>query len=158
MGFKPNNLKPGLALVGIIFLTGAVLHKTQPPAARSNSHLTVPALTYARMDVPPLATKGSFLDGINMSLDPPVVIRDPDPDRASLTFQSDLPAGSFDQLPARLGDPTKSVFTVTNRQLNYKIFGSGDFALKLNLTPAYPRPEAAIPTGLDPGFGISLKF
>jgi len=32
------------------------------------------------------------------------------------------------------------------------------FALPANQTTAYPYPEASIPTGLDPGFGISIKF
>jgi hypothetical protein len=47
---------------------------------------------------------------------------------------------------------------VADRQLNYELYGSEGFAFKLSLKPENPNPEAAIPTGLDPGFGISLKF
>jgi hypothetical protein len=47
---------------------------------------------------------------------------------------------------------------VVDRKLNYELFGSEGFALKLNLEPAYPNPEALIPTRLDPGFGVSIKF
>jgi hypothetical protein len=108
--------------------------------------------------VPHPATNSGFLDDITLSFDPPVIIHDPDLDRASLNLQRDLPSGSFDRLQPRSGDATKHALTVADRQLNYELFGSEGFAFKLNLKPAYPNPAAAIPTGLDPGFGISLKF
>jgi hypothetical protein len=161
MGFKLINLKRCLAFVGlfgIILLMGAILHVKQPPAATSQSHLITPELTYARMDPPYPATNSGFLDNITLSLDPPVTIHDPDLDRASLNLQRDLPAGQFAELQPRPGDATKHALTVADRQLNYELFGSEDFAFKLSLKPAYPNPAAAIPTGLDPGFGISLKF
>jgi hypothetical protein len=161
MGFKLINLKRCLALVGlfgIILLMGAILHVKQPPAATSQSHLITPELTYARMDVPHPATNSGFLDNITLSLEPPVIIHDPDLDRASLNLQRDLPSGNFGRLQPRSGDATKHALTVADRQLNYELFGSEGFAFKLSLKPAYPNPAAAIPTGLDPGFGISLKF
>ena len=161
MGFKLINLKRCLALVGlfgIILLMGAILHVKQPPAATSQSHFTLPELTYAKMETPHPATNSGFLDDINISLDPPVIFHDPDPYHASLNFQRDLPSGSFDKLPPRPGDTTRPTFTVADRKLNYELFGSEGFAFKLSLKPAYPNPAAAIPTGLDPGFGISLKF
>ena len=161
MGFKLINLKRCLALVGlvgIILLMGAILHVKQPPAATSQSHLTTPELTYARMDPPHPATNSGFLDDIKISFDPPVTIHDPDLDHASLNLQRDLPSGSYDQLQSRSGNTTKHALTVADRQLNYELLDSEGFALKLNLKPAYPNPAAAIPTGLDPGFGISLKF
>jgi hypothetical protein len=147
-----------VGLVGIILLMGAILHVKQLPAATSQSHLTTPELTYAKMDLPYPATNSGFLDDIKISFDPPVTNHDPDLDHASLNLQRDLPSGSFDKLQPRPGDATKRALTVADRQLNYKLFGSEGFALKLNLKPAYPNPVAAIPTGLDPGFGISLKF
>jgi len=161
MGFELINLKRCLALAGlvvIILLTGAMLQVKQPPAATSQSHLTTPELTYARMDRPRPATNSGFLDDIKISFDPPAPIRDSDLDHASLNLQRDLPSGSFDKIQPRPGDTTKRALTVANRQLNYELLGSEGFALKLNLKPAYPNPEATIPTGLDPGFGISLKF
>jgi hypothetical protein len=161
MGFKLINLKRCLALVGlfgIILLMGAILHVKEPPAATSQSHLITPELTYARMDVPHPATNSGFLDNITLSLEPPVIIHDPDLDRASLNLQRDLPSGNFGRLQPRSGDATKHALTVADRQLNYELFGSEGFAFKLSLKPAYPNPAAAIPTGLDPGFGISLKF
>jgi hypothetical protein len=161
MEFKLINLKRCLAiagLVGIILLMGAILHVKQPPAATSQSHLIIPELTYARMDPPHPATNSGFLDNINLSLEPPVIIHDPDLDRASLNLQRDLPSGSFGKLQPGPGDATKHALTVADRQLNYELFGSEDFAFKLSLKPAYPNPAAAIPTGLDPGFGINLKF
>ena len=161
MGFKLINLKRCLALVGlfgIILLMGAILHVKQPSAATSQSPLTTPELTYAKMDLPHPATNSGFLDDIKISFDPPVTIHDPDLDHASLNLQRDLPSGSFDQLQSRSGNTTKHALTVADRQLNYELLDSEGFALKLNLKPAYPNPAAAIPTGLDPGFGISLKF
>ena len=160
MGFKLINLKRCLALVGlfgIILLMGAILHVKQPPAATSQSHFTTPELAYDRIDPPHPATNSGFLDNINLSLDPPVTIHDPDPNHASLNFQGDIPLGSFDQLQPRPGDTTKPTLTVADKKLNYELYGSEGFAFKLNLKPAYPNP-AALPTGLDPGFGINLKF
>jgi hypothetical protein len=163
MGSKLINLKRCLTLVGlvgIILLIGAILHVKQPPAATSQNHFTVPELTYAKLNVPHPATNSGFLDGIRISFDPPpVIIRDPDLNRASLNVQSDLPSGSYDQLQPRSGNnTTKHAVTVADRQLNYELYSSEGFAFKLNLKPAYPNPAAALPTGLDPGFGISLKF
>jgi hypothetical protein len=161
MGFQLINLKHCLVfggLVGIILPMGAILHVKPPPAPTSQSHLIAPELTYASMDLPHPATNSGFLDDIKISFDPPVTIHDPDLDHASLNFQRDLPSGSFDQLQPRRGDATKRALTVADRQLNYELFGSEGFALKLNLKPAYPNPEAAIPTGLAPGFGVSIKF
>lgn len=161
MGFKLINLKRCLAfvgLVGIILPMLAILHVKQPPAATSQSHFTVPELTCAKMDLPHPATNSGFLDNINLSLDPPVIIHDPDTHHASLNFQSDLPSEHFAGLQPRPGNTTKRALTVADRQLNYELYGSEGFAFKLNLKPAYSNPEAALPTGLDPGFGISLKF
>ena len=162
MGFKMINLKRCLAfvgLVGIILPMGAILHVKPPPAATSQSPLTMPELTYARLDLPHPATNSGSLNGIKISFDPPpVTIHDPDLDRASLNFQRDLPSGSFHQLQPRPGVSMKRALTVADRKLDYELYGSEGFAFKLNLKPAYPNPEAAIPTGLDPGFGISLKF
>jgi hypothetical protein len=158
MRFKLINLKACLALIGIVLLMGAILHGKKPPAATSQSRFTTPELTYAEINPPHRATNGGFLDDINLSLDSPMKIHDPDFNRASLNLQRDLPPGSFDRLQHRRGDATKPAFTVAGRKLNYELFGSENFALKLNFEPAYPNREAAIPTGLDPGFGISLKF
>jgi hypothetical protein len=162
MGFKLINLKRCLALVGlvgIILLMGAILPVKQPPAATSQSPLTIPELTYARMDLPHPVTNSGFLDGITLSFDPPpVTIHDPDLDRTSLNFQRDLPSGSLDKLQPRPGNTTKPALTVADQKLYYEFYGSEGFAFQLNLKPAYPNPEAAVPTGLDPGFGVSLKF
>ena len=161
MGFKLIHMKRCLAfvgLVGIIMLMGAILHVQKPPAATSQSHFTTPELTCAKMETPHPATNSGFLDSIQISLDPPVKFHDPDPYRASLNLQRDLPSGSFAGLQARPGDATKPTLTVADRKLNYELLDSEGFALKLNLEPAYPYPEATIPTGLDPGFGVSIKF
>ena len=94
------HLKPCLALVGIVFLLGAVLHEPKLPVTTSKSHFTAPELTYARMERPYPATNSGFLDGINLSLDPPIEIPAPDLNDASLNFQRDLPPGGFDSVRA----------------------------------------------------------
>ena len=158
MGLKRNNLRQCLALAGLAFLTGATLPRQKLPNAAGNSHLTAPELTYARMDIPPSATNGGFLDDISLSLDPPVEIPVTDFNDARLNLLSDLPAGSFDPLQPRPDEIAPRTLTVADRRLNYQLYGSGGFAVKLNLEPAYPYPQALMPTRLDPGFGISLKF
>ena len=158
MWFKLIYMKQCLALAGVIFVMGAGLPVKQPKAATSQSHITAPELTYARMNVPPTAMDGGFLDNICLSLDPPKEIHDPDPHRARLGFQNDLPPESFDKLQPRPGNTPKPGLTVADQKLNYELFDSEGFALKLNLAPAYPYPEALMPTRLDPGFGISIKF
>ena len=162
MGFKLINLKQCLVLVvvlvGIILLVGTIRHEQKPPTATGKSHFTTPILTYARMALPQPATNSGFLDNINLSFDPQVKIHDPDPYLARLNFQSDLPSGSFDKLQPGLGNATKSRLTVADRRLNYELFNSGSFVFKVNLKPGYSYPEALIPTRLDPGLDISIKF
>jgi len=157
MAYKGSTLKRCLALTGVIFLTGTILHEKKPAAA-SDSRLTVPELTYAWVDIPQPATNRGFLDNVNLSLESPVKMRDPDPDHAGSIFRRDLPSGNFDRLQTKLGDATKPAFTMTNRELSYKLFGSGGFAFKLNLKPAYSNPEVLAPMRVDSGFGISIKF
>jgi len=158
MGFKLVNLKQCLALSGAALLMVAIGQEKKLPAATSRSRFTSPHLTYARMDLPNPATNSGFLDNINLSLDPSMKIRASDLNDANLDLQRDLPPGNFDQLQPRPGDTTPRALTVADRKLNYQVLGSGGFAFKVNLAPAYPYPQASIPTGLDPGFGISLKF
>lgn len=136
---------------------GAILYETRPPEATDQSHIAVPELAYTKMDPPP-GMNGGFLDNIKLSLDPPVKIHNPDPVRARLHLQSDLPAAGFDKLQSRPGDTTKPVLTVVDRELNCELFSSEDFALQLSLKPVYPNPETPIPTRLDPGLGVSIKF
>ena len=151
-------LKRCLALVGLTVLMGATLHKKNPLAAASNSPLAATELTYARMDPPHPPTNSNFLDNINLSLNPPVEIQPRNLEDAGLNFQRDLPSGNFNELQPKSGVAPKRALTVADRKLNYELLGSKDMDFKFNLTPAYANPEATIPTSLDPGFGISIKF
>ena len=108
--------------------------------------------------IPHPATNTGFLDNKYLSLNPPVEIPAIDLNDTSLNFQRNLPSGSFDELQPRPGDARKHMLTVADRKLNYELFVSKGFALKLNLTPVYPNREAIIPERLVPGLGISLKF
>jgi len=158
MGFQRINLKQCLVLGGVVLLMTAIGKEKLPLASTSRNGFTSPQLTYARMNLPPPATNSAFLDHINLSLDPPAEVSTADLNDAGLNFPSDLPVGRLAEWQSRPGNATKHALSVADRKLNYELFGSEDFAFKLNLTPTYPRPEAMMPTGLGPGFGISLKF
>jgi hypothetical protein len=145
-------------LGGIILLAGAILYETRPPAATGPSPIITPELTYTRAHplTPPM--NADFLDNIQLSLDAPVKTSDPDSIRARLNLQNNLPAAGYDRLQPRPGGTTKTAFTLEDRQLNYELFGSQDFALKLSLKAVYANPEALLPTRLDPALGVSVKF
>jgi hypothetical protein len=152
-------MKRYLTLAGIIFLVGiTLLFEEKPEVESDESHIASPELTYARMDAPHQATNGNFLDSINLALQPGVQFHDSDLERVSLAFGKDPPPANLTKLQPRLGDTKNPVLTVVDRQLNFELFGSEGFALKLKLTPAYPNPEALIPTRVDPGLGMSIKF
>jgi len=151
-------MKQCLAFAGMIFLMGTVLPAKKLPAATGKSHFTSPELTYARTDTPHPATNRGFLDNIYLSLDQPAKTPATDLKDTSLNLQRDLPTGSFDKLQPMPDHAAKPMLTVADRKLDYQLYGSEGFALKLNLAPEYPNPEAPMPTRLDPGFGISIKF
>ena len=106
----------------------------------------------------PATNNSGFLDNINLSLNPSVGIPATHLNHTSLNFQRDLPSGRFEELQPRLGDTPKPALTVADRKLIYELISSQGFALKLNLTPVYLKPEAIIPERLVPGLGISIKF
>ena len=152
-------MKRYLTLTGIILLVGIILFYEEKPQVETDvSHIATPELTYVKMDAPHLGTNGNFLDDINLSYDPGVQFHDSDFQPACLAFERDPPPASVGKLQPGLGDTKDPALTVVDRQLNYELFGSEGFTLKLNLKPAYPNPQALIPTRLDPGLGVSIKF
>jgi hypothetical protein len=152
-------MKRYLVLAGMILLAAVIyLYEEKPRVETSESHIPTPELTYAKAGVPDLATNSHFLDNINLSYDPVVMVRDAAPQRASLADGKGLPSARVGKLRPKPADASAPVLTVADSKLNYELFGSEDFSLKLNLTPGYASPEALIPTRLDPGFGVSIKF
>ncbi len=152
-------MKRYLVLAGMILLAGVIyLYEEKPSAEARPSRLAAPELTYEPMAVPQVATNSHFLDDINLSYEPMAVFRDPAPQPNSLADGKALPPANLGNLRSRPGDLAEPALTVADRKLNYELIGSEGFSFKLNLAPAYPNPEALIPTRLDPGFGVSIKF
>ncbi|MFZ0827972.1 MAG: hypothetical protein WAO02_11170 [Verrucomicrobiia bacterium] len=152
-------MKRYLSIAGIILLVGVVLlYEEKHEVETDDTRIVSPELTYARMEMPQLATNGSFLDHINISYDPMMNLHDSEPQRASLALEKDPPPASLGRLQPRLVETRDPLLTVVDRQLNFELFGAEGFTLKLNLKPAYPNPTALIPTRLDPGIGVSIKF
>jgi hypothetical protein len=152
-------MKRYLVLAAMILLAGVVyLYEEKPPAETRPSRLSSPELTYEKMDVPQVTTNSHFLDNINLTYEPMVVIRDPEAQPTSLPYGKDLPSAPLGKIRPRPVDTAAPAFTVADRKLNYELLGSEGFSVKLNLAPAYPNPQALIPTRLDPGVGVSIKF
>ncbi len=153
-------MKRYLVLAGMILLAAVIFfYEEKPQGEIRESHIPPPpGLTLAKMDGPPVATNGHFLDNISLSFEPLVKIQDPDPHPASFVYEKDLPSASPGKIRPKPDDTPAPVLTVANSKLNYELLGSEDFSLKFNLTPAYPKPEALIPTRLDPGVGVTIKF
>jgi hypothetical protein len=153
-------MKRYLVLAGMILLAAVIyVSEEKPRVETGESHVpTPPELTLAKMEVPQVATNSHFLDNINISYDTAVKIQDPDPQPASLANGNDLPYASPGKIRPKPEDTTPPPLTVAGRKLNYELLGSDSFSLKFNLTPAYPNPEALVPTRLDPGVGVSIKF
>ena len=58
----------------------------------------------------------------------------------------------------KLDNQVEPVVTVLDRELAYSFFQLGGFKLNLNLKPAYPNPDAILPTRIDPGLSGSFSF
>lgn len=153
-------MKRYLVLAGMILLAAVIFfYEEKPRVETDESHIpSPPDLTLARMEVPTVATNSHFLDNIHLSYEPMARIQNPDPQYGIPVSEKDLPSANAEKIRPRPEEPATPVITVVDRKLNYELLGSKDFSLKLNLTPAYPNPEALIPTRLDPGVGVSIKF
>jgi hypothetical protein len=77
---------------------------------------------------------------------------------ASLSPEEAFKLATAERFQSRLDGRSEPVLTVHDRQVVYSLFGSGGFSLKVNLKPAYPSPEAWIPTRVDPGISGSFSF
>jgi hypothetical protein len=152
-------MKRYLVLAGMILLAGVIfLFEEKLRVETSESHIPPAELTLAKPEVKQPAPNSHFLDNIHLSYDPIERVPDSDPPHASLADGKDLPSASLEKIRPRLGETAAPVLTFADRKFNFELLGSEGFSLKLNLTPEYPKPEALIPTRLDPGVGVSIKF
>ena len=152
-------MKRYLVLAGMILLGAVIyLYEEKPRVETGESHIPSLEFSFAKLDLPHLETNSHFLDGIHLSYEPMAIIRDNEPTLASLAEEKDLPSARVQKLRPQPVETATPVFTVADSKLNIELLGAEGFSLKLNLTPAYPNPEALIPTRLDPGVGMSIKF
>jgi hypothetical protein len=148
-----------MVLAGMVLLAGVIFfHEEKPRVKAVESHILAPTLTYAKIETPQPTADSHFLDNINLSYDSVPTIPDSGLNRATPIYDKTLPAAGSGKLRPKPDDTAPPVITVADRKLNYEVLGTEDFSLKFNLTPGYPNPEALIPTRLDPGIGLSIKF
>ena len=152
-------MKRYLVLAGMILLAWVIFFREEKPRVETvESRIPSPALTYAKIETPQPTAGSHFLDNINLSYDSAPAIPDSSLNRATPIYDKTLPAAGLGKLRPKPDDTAPPVITVADRKLNYEVLGTEDFSLKFNLTPAYPNPGALIPTRLDPGIGLSIKF
>jgi hypothetical protein len=151
-------MKRYLVLVGIILVVAGVLFEEKHRAATIKNHIVVPELKYPQFAVQPVARENSFADNIDLWNYPRVKTHDTDMAYANFAFQKDNAPASFEKFHSKFDDETEPVFTVQNREAAYAIFNGDGFKLTLNLKPAYPTPQALLPTRLDPSVGGSFSF
>ena len=77
---------------------------------------------------------------------------------SNLSPEEAFKLATAERFQSRLEVRSEPVLTVQDRQVVYSLFGSGGFSLKFNLKPAYPSPEAWIPTRVYPGISGSFSF
>lgn len=157
---RPIFMKRYLTMAGIILVVGIVLYLEEREVEEESgaSRIPSPELTLAAMAMPQLPTNGSFLENVTISYEPVVKIQDTDLQRVSLVFEKNPPPVNLEDLRPRPGNTRDPVLTFADRQLNYELFGAQGFSFKLNFKPGYPNPEALVPSRVDPGLGVSIKF
>jgi hypothetical protein len=150
-------MKRAWVFIGIILLMGVILFEEKHRAETIKNHLP-PVVLRDPAAVPYAVEDSNFSDHVDLWGDPWVKTGEIRLDSASLSFQTDSRPASVEQFQSRLDYKTEPVLTVQDRQVAYSLFEAGGFTLTLNLKPAYPNPQALVPTGLDAGIGGSFSF
>ena len=150
-------MKRALIFIGIILVAGGGLFAKRHRAATIKNHL--PPVTLTDPATMPFVAKASnFSDNVDLWGDPWAKTADPGSGSASFAFEKEPRLASFDTFQLKLDNQLEPVVTVQDREFAYSFFQLGGFRLKLNLKPAYPNPEAILPTRIDPGISGSFSF
>jgi hypothetical protein len=150
-------MKRTLIFIGIILVAGGGLFAKRHRAATVKNHLPPVTLTDPAT-VPFVAKASNFSDNVDLWGDPWVKTADTGSGYASFVFENDPRFASFEMFQLKLDNQAEPVVTVLDRELAYSFFQLGGFKLNLNLKPAYPNPDAILPTRIDPGLSGSFSF
>ena len=150
-------MKRALIFIGIILVAGGGLFAKRHRAATVKNHL--PPVTLTDPATVPFVVKASnFSDYVDLWGDPWVKTADTGSGYTSLVFGKEPRPASFEMFQPKLDNQVEPVVTVLDRELAYSFFQLGGFKLNLNLKPAYPNPDAILPTRIDPGLSGSFSF
>jgi hypothetical protein len=152
-------MKRAWLIIGIILLLGGVVFEEKHRAETVKKH-TFPAISTEQdpEEDTYLIPKSNFSGQVDLWGDPWVKTDDPDLTYASLAFKNGLKEASIEKFQARPDNGAEPVLTVLDRQVAYALFELGGVKLKFNLKPAFPNPEALLPTRLDPSITGSFSF
>ena len=150
-------MKRALIFIGIILVAGGGLFAKRHRAATIKNHL--PPVTLTDPATVPFVVKASnFSDYVDLWGDPWLKAADTGSGSASVVFEKESRPASFEMFQLKLDNQVEPVVTVLDRELAYSFFQLGGFKLNLNLKPAYPNPDAILPTRIDPGLSGSFSF
>jgi hypothetical protein len=150
-------MKRAWVFIGIILLVGGILFEEKHRAETIKNHL--PPVVLGDPAAAPYMVRGNnFSDYVDLWGDPWVKTAHADSGYASLVFENDPKTASFEKFQSKLDYEAAPMITVQDREVAYALFQAGSFTLKLNLKPAYPNPEAILPTRIDASLGGSFSF
>ena len=161
--------------VGVAGIVGKVWHAPKPPTQPVNPRPPSATTTKPVTPNPSLATltelpsplpfeftaelpPSDFSGQVDLWGEPWVKAPESQLSYASLSPEEAFKLATAERFQSRLEVRSEPVLTVQDRQVVYSLFGSGGFSLKFNLKPAYPSPEAWIPTRIYPGISGSFSF
>jgi hypothetical protein len=149
-------MKRLMIFIAIALVAGGGLFAKKHRAQTIKNHLP-PVILQDPAKVPYLTGGNIFSGEIDLWGDP--WAKKENVTLAYSTFpQKEFKPVNLENLQSKLDVKNESVVTVQDREVAYALFAAGGFTLTLNLKPAYPNPQATIPTRLDAGIGGSFSF
>jgi len=150
-------MKRAVVFIGIILVAGGGLFAKRHRAATIKNHL--PPVTLTDPAAAPFVVKASnFSDYVDLWGDPWVKTAGTGSGYPSLIFEKEPPPASFELFQLKPDYKAEPVVTVLDREVAYSFLQLGGFKLNLNLKPAYPNPDAILPTRIDPSISGSFSF
>jgi hypothetical protein len=143
--------------IGIILLAAGILFEEKHRAETIKNH--IPPVALRDPAAAPFVIKDSnFSDQVDLWGDPWVKTADPGSGYTSLFFENEPRVAHFEMFQPKLDGQAEPIVTVLDREVAYSFFQLGGFKLNLKLKPAYPNPEAILPTRIDPSISGSFSF
>ena len=155
-------MKRAWVVIGIILLLGVFLFEEQHRAETAKKHPAPASVMEEPVPVTLLALdpipESNFAGQVDLWGDHREKVPAADQTYAGLNFQNDPGPASFERLQPRLDIRAEPAVTVLDREVAYSLFQHGSFKLRLNFKPAYPNPDAIVPSRIDPGVSGSFSF